>query len=332
MKILSERPDPFLPAIRRQGAPIVESYFLKLNEPSRREALWIKFTFLLPERGRGPRASVWTVHFDAATGRHRALKRTWPLDEVSFSDDRLDLGFGECALTPGRTAGRIADDEGEVRWDLRFEDRSEPLMLYPPVLMRTPVPRFKHTSPMPDAVFRGRFSVDGAERSADGARGMLGHNWGPRHTRTYAWAHANLFEGDHHDAVFEGACASLRVGPFDTPLLTTLTLRHAGRVHDLRAVARLLRRRSSLGRYRWSFSGEEPPVRIEGVVQTVKDDIVGLYYDNPDGTMTYCLNSKIAHLRLFLYEKGCPDVVLDSRSAAFELGTSDPHHGATMAV
>lgn len=331
MNPLGQIIDPLLPVASDEAGPLVESYFVKLNSPTRQEALWLKFTFLMTPRRSGRRASVWAVHFDGETGRKRAFKRTYHMEDVSWEPDRLALRFGDNELLKGRTRGVLRDEEGSIAWDLTFTDESEPLMIYPPVLMKAPLPRFKQTSPMPDERFRGVFTVDGQDRSADGFHGMLGHNWGPRHTHRYAWVHANLFEDDQH-GVFEGACGSLRMGGLDTPLLSTLSLRRHGRKYELNQILQLSRRRSDMSYYRWFFSVHEPPVRLEGVVQTVKEDMVGLYYDNPDGTMTYCLNSKIARLRLFLYEEGRPDVVLESHHAAFEMGTTDPHHGVQMTV
>jgi hypothetical protein len=323
--------EPLLTMARPGARALVESYFIKANNPVRREALWVKYTFLLrPGRDRS-RASVWAIHFDGEAGRNRAFKQSWPVDTVKWTTDDLSLSFGDCELTAGRARGRLCDDEGSISWDLRFTDGGPALVLYPKALMVAPLPKFKLASPMPDAVFEGRYSIDGEEGSADGFKGMLGHNWGPKHNDRYGWLHANLFEG-HTGTVFEAGCASLRIAGVRTPMFTTVTLRHQGRTHELHSILDLGNRRSDLSYYRWFFSVNEPPVRIEGVVQTVAQDLVGLYYDNPDGTMTYCLNSKIAHLKLFLYEEGCPDVVLSSHAAAFEMGTTDPHHGVVMVV
>lgn len=326
-----EARDLLRPAIGRGGTPIVESFFLKANAADRREAIWLKHTFLVPRDGRPASASVWAIHFDGQANAHRAFKETWPLGAVAWEDEELGLHFGDCALERGRARGRLRDDEGSVAWDLRFTDESPPIAMLPRMLMRGPLPRIKLVSPMPDASFSGRFAIDGEERSVGGWKGMLGHNWGSRHNELYAWAHCNRFEGGS-GAVFEGGCSRLRLLGLETPLLTTATLRVGGRSHELTRSLSTRNRRSELTYYRWFFSVAEPPVRLEGVVQCARDDMVGLYYDNPDGSMTYCLNTKIAHMKLFLTEEGGDEVVLESDSAAFEIGTSDPHHGVRMVV
>jgi len=323
--------DLLRPAVGRGGRPLVESFFLKANAPDRREAIWLKHTFFVPADDRPATASVWAIHFDGTSNRNRAFKETWPLGSVAWEEEELRLRFGDCLLERGRARGRMRDDSGSVAWDLHFTDESQPLVMFSRILMRGPIPRIKHVSPMPDAAFSGRFTIDGEERSAGGWRGMLGHNWGSGHNERYAWVHCNVFE-DGSDAVFEALCGNLRIAGLRTPLLTTASLRLGGRHHELTRSLTTRDRRSELSYYRWFFTVAEPPVRIEGVVQCARDDMVGLYYDNPDGRMTYCLNTKIAHLRLFLIEEGRRDVVLSSGSAAFEIGTVDPHHGVRMAV
>jgi hypothetical protein len=59
---------------------------------------------------------------------------------------------------------------------------------------------------------------------------------------------------------------------------------------------------------------------------------VGLYYENPEGPPTYCLNSKLAHARLEIEARGRPPFAVRSRAAALEIGTLDPTHGVRMYV
>jgi hypothetical protein len=58
--------------------------------------------------------------------------------------------------------------------------------------------------------------------------------------------------------------------------------------------------------------------------------MVGLHYENPNGEMTYCLNSKIAWALLVLEPKSGPRVQATSNAAALEIGTKDPKHGVCM--
>jgi hypothetical protein len=63
--------------------------------------------------------------------------------------------------------------------------------------------------------------------------------------------------------------------------------------------------------------------------------MVGLRYENPDGAMTYCLNSKLASARLEVeLRRSEPgrSFAVTSRAAAFEIGTRNPDHGVEMVL
>ena len=70
--------------------------------------------------------------------------------------------------------------------------------------------------------------------------------------------------------------------------------------------------------------------RIEGTFSANTDDFVGLHYENPDGAMTYCLNSKIARGDVRLEVAGRPPIEAHTQAAALEIGTRDPDHGVRM--
>src|SRR5213595_1975475 len=61
----------------------VESYFLKLNDPSGNLALWIKATILVREGGTPRVAEAWAIAF-TRDGRHVAVKETSPLARATF--------------------------------------------------------------------------------------------------------------------------------------------------------------------------------------------------------------------------------------------------------
>jgi hypothetical protein len=71
---------------------------------------------------------------------------------------------------------------------------------------------------------------------------------------------------------------------------------------------------------------------VRGELFAETEDMAGLHYENPDGTMTYCLNSKLASARLALARPGKLGLplVVSSRAAALEIGTRDRAHGVRM--
>jgi hypothetical protein len=182
----------------------------------------------------------------------------------------------------------------------------------------------------------GDITVNGEKWSLDAWPGLLGHNWGRGHAFLYAWGHCNVWddakEKEAEELVLEGVSARVKVGPALSPMMTLLCVRHRGVRYDVNAIADLVRNRGSITPRRWTFRGANALCRVEGEMWGETDDFVGLYYANPSGAMTHCLNSKIARARVELTLRGRAPVVVQSSRAALEIGTRDPSHGVRMYV
>ncbi|MEP7119682.1 MAG: hypothetical protein ABJE95_02185 [Byssovorax sp.] len=304
----------------------VESYFLKLNDREGRRALWIKATILAREGSVAPVAEAWAIAFDRA-GAHAGAKEIVPFERARFSRERLDVRVADLAISAGEISGSVASHGRRIELALRFTTTSAPLVLFPSLRMyEGPLPSSKLVSPYPDARFTGHYVVDGERVDVDAWRGMEGHNWGRRHAELYAWAHCNQWENEE-DLIFEGATARVKVGPLLAPPLTVLAVWSRGVRYPFNAPLVLLRSRGEIGLRAWSFRAESRLARVEGELAAETRDFVGLRYENPDGAMTYCLNSKIAAGKLRFEVKGRPPLTARTRAAALEIGTRDPAHG-----
>ena len=327
------------------GKDHVESYFLKANDPSGDRALWLRATIFAtarePDR---PLAEGWAIAFDRRGGpaRHVAVKHVLPFARASFDPSTLGVRWareqsgGEppehVELQPGRARGAIRTREHSIEWDLRFAGENRAIVPFFDRRMYTgPFPKSKLVTPVPDARFEGALTVDGERWAIEGWRGMQGHNWGRGHADLYAWCHTNVWEGED-ELVLEGLSGRVRVGPVLTPLTTVVCVRYRGVSYDFTRPMVIWRAHGDVTTRRWSFSAEAPHSRIEGMVEARAEDMVGLYYANPDGAMTYCLNSKVASARVRFEPKGRAPLTLTSRAAALEVGTRDADHGVRMHV
>lgn len=307
----------------------VESYFLKLNDRDGRRALWVKATILV-RRGGTPRlAEAWAIAFDRE-GRHVAVKETVPLSRARFGEDALDVTVAGLAIGEGTLSGAVASGDHRVAFDLRFTTGAPPLVPYPSERMYAgPFPSTKVVSPHPDSRFTGTYEVDGEAIRVEQWRGMQGHNWGPRHTELYAWGHVNQWEGDE-ELVFEGMTGRVKIGPLLAPPLTVLSVRVKGVRYDFNGPLVMLRARGAIGSRSYRFAAKSALATFSGELWAETKDFVGLSYENPDGEVTYCLNSKIARGRARLSIPGRPEVEAVTRAAALEIGTRDPEHGVAM--
>ena len=281
--------------------------------------------------------------------RHVAVKQTVPVEEAHLARERpvrLEVASVKYETIAGderqrrRLVGEVVHGEARVAFDVTLTPRDlSPLVHFPhPRLYRGAFPKTKLVSPIVDALAEGEVTVV----SATGTRrwevtswpAMQGHNWGTGHADTYAWAHVNAWnEPEGREVVLEGFSARVRLGKkLLTPLVTMIAVRHRGVRYEA-TLREMLRTRGSIeGLRRWSFSARQADATIEGSLSLRDDDIVGLYYPNPDGEMTYCLNSKIARATLRFCAHDRAPLMLTSDGAALEIGTHDAAHGARMYV
>jgi hypothetical protein len=325
------------------GAPHghVESYFLKANDLEGRRAIWLKATVYASDREPSRAvAEAWAIAFDRDAG-NVAVKTGVPYDAARFSRVDLDAEIDGSTFTRSRWKGSVATGEREVAWDVAVSRAQEPLVHFPLRSMYdAPFPSSKLVSLVPDARADGEVRVNGERWDVAGWPMTIGHNWGRRHAPRYAWAHCNVWEGGEGDGtVFEGFSARIALGPVLSPASTFLFVRQL--VGASSGPARWLVRRAFLGvggveqemsLRRWKFRSTRGKTRIEGELWAETDDFVGLYYPNPDGTMTYCLNSKLARAELLVKSPGRGERLYRSSAAALEIATTDPNHGVKMYV
>jgi hypothetical protein len=315
----------------------VESYFLKANDPKSRRALWIKATIYATDREPSKAlAEAWAIAFDGDR-EHVAVKSHVPFASARFDRTAMHVDVDSCTIDRDHARGKIETSGRSVAWDLSLAGATSPLVHFPRAWMyEAPFPSSKIVSPLPDIRVSGTVVVNGETWTLDRWPGLVGHNWGRSHAFLYAWAHCNVWDDAGDEVVFEGTSARVRVGRGKlgvlAPMTTLLCVRHRGVRYELNGARDLVRNRGSISARRWTFSGKNELVSIEGELCGENDDFVGLFYANPDGAMTYCLNSKIARGRVTIVPRGRAPIVLSTRAAALEIGTRDPNHGVRMYV
>ncbi len=307
----------------------VESFFLKLNDPDGRRALWLKAT-ILERHGGDVVAEAWAIAFDREGG-HVGVKDSVPHSQASFGVVGLDAHVCNLHLSSGRVTGSVGEGDARISFDLRFTMASPPLVPFPSERMYvTRLPSTKLVSPHPDSRFTGTYTAKGETVEVNAWRGMEGHNWGTRHTELYAWCHVNQWLGND-DLLFEGFTGRVKVGPVLAPPVTLLCVWHRGVRYHFNDPVTLVRARGHITDLRkWRFHAKNQLAEVSGEMFAETTDFAGLAYENPDGSITNCLNSKIARGRLRLSVKGRPDVDVITNAAAFEIGTKNAKHGVHM--
>jgi hypothetical protein len=296
-------------ALRYEGrGGHVESYFLRANDPERPRAIWLKATVYAPLHGE-PEVESWLVAFDAdrpapIAGRESAR---WTPQAVETTGGSLRITASRLVFelsSRGRASGEVRTPAGDGRVDLTWEPARVPsaasLSLLPPRLLREgPFPRSKALTPFPSLVFSGAVEVGGDRIAVKDWPGMQGHNWGREHAFEYAWGQC-LFprSGSEPEAMLEGFSARVRVAGRLTPRVSALVVRRGERAFRFDRLFDLWRQRASIARDRWTLrmTGHDGEARLD--MDASGRPIACLGYRNPDGQLSYCFNSKLAHVRL----------------------------------
>lgn len=311
-----------------------ESFFLRANHPTRPLAFWIRYTVFSP-RGLPGNAvgELWAVLFNGETNQHVVARQEYPLADCLFDTSAFRVRIGEASLGPGHLQGAVECKGQALAWQLAFEGDSAPVLLLPFSLYRGGFPAAKSLVSLPLARFSGSLSVNGESIDVADWVGSQNHNWGSRHTDLYAWGQVAGFD-THPQSFLEIATARLRFGPWWTPPITPLVLRHRQREYALTGLVQALGARGSFGYFDWEFKSATAEVDIEGVIAAPREAFVGLDYFNPPGGVKHCLNSKIASCTLHFRDKRAGTTeILETRSrAAFEILTSDPNHGIAISA
>ena len=124
--------------------------------------------------------------------------------------------------------------------------------------------------------------------------------------------------------------ARVKVGPVRLPMITCLSLRHAGTTHELVDPLRGLRSsKADYGYFFWRFAHHDDRVAIEGEFSAEPEAFVALNYYNPPGGTKQCLNTKIASCTLTVTDRrtGRAERLSTAHRALFEILTDHRGHG-----
>lgn len=316
-----------------QRAGHYESWWQRANHPTRPLAFWIRYTLFSPkdwpERAIG---ELWAIWSDGERGTVTAAKSEWPIEQCRFAGDAFAVQIADATLDSQQLGGYAESGGHRIAWALRYTSPQPPLFHLPQQLYDAPLPKAKSLVGSPLAQFAGSLTVDGEPHAIDSWTGSQNHNWGSQHTDHYAYGQVAGFD-NAPDSFLEIATARIKLGPFWTPRMTPIVLRHAGREYALNAISQTLRAKAGFEYFDWHFASETADVRIEGRIHAARERFAGLRYYNPPGGVKCCLNSKLAACTLKLTDKhgDTTQLLHTEHRAAFEmLGDDHSSHGVPI--
>ena len=315
----------------------VESYFWRANDPMAARAIWLKATILAPLAGH-PIAEVWVVVFDGATDRVFAHKDTVPFARAVF-DDAGEIKVGGCQFRWGELgeASGSAQHGGQAcAWQLRWQrcdgPAGDPLSMLPlPAMLDGPFPKSKLLTPLPALAFSGTIECFGHTWKLHDWKGMQGHNWGKEHAYEYAWGQCLFADHGPVDAMVEAFSARVRIAGLLTPRLSCLVVRRGAERYTFNQLVDVWRQKAEVGMRHWklAMAGKDGTATLE--MRATGLPMACLAYGNPNGDVSYCFNSKLAHTTLAVHPTaGAPFELVSAHGGALELLRKQPELG--MAV
>ena len=311
-----------------------ESFFLRANHPDRPLAFWIRYTLFSPKnKPENNIGELWATFFNGESNQHTVVKQEYPLANCLFDTANFNIQIDEAKLKTGFMQGEIENRGSRLAWEMTFDGDSLPLFLLPINLYKGKFPAAKSLVSLPLAHFNGVLSVNEEKINISDWVGSQNHNWGVKHTDLYAWGQVAGFESNP-DSFLEVATAKLKFGPFWTPPITLIVLRHNQEEYVLTELIQGIKARGKFRYFTWEFRSRTKDIEIEGEISAPSQAFIGLNYYNPPGGSKHCLNSKIAGCKLNIKDKttGRVEILETKHRAAFEILTNDQGHGITISA
>ncbi|MFV9632947.1 hypothetical protein [Mycobacterium neumannii] len=310
--------------------PYYESRYIRANHPDLPQALWLRETLLLPTAGVAV-ADVWVMVFDPDGAGNRALKEPYPIESADYRYEDWTARIAATVLDDRSAEGVVTGGHRSGRWDLRITPGDEaPVRLLTDRAYAARFPTAKTTVRHPLARFDGLLELDDVRLVLDGWAGSVNHNWGTRHTPSYAYGQVCGFD-DAPETTLEIVTARAAFGPVLLPGVTLFVFRHAGQELAVRSIRGSLQTHGQYSPFTWTFGGRVADQMIEGEIVTQPSDVIGLTYTDTDGATKYCYNSAIASCRIQVAGKAFERAELTAnRRAMFEILTNDRHEAVPL--
>ena len=292
--------------IWRGQRPWFEIWFAVLLDTSRRRALWVRETILVPRQGDG-RATIWGAWFDAgAPAPAHAQKRYVPLAQAIIGDGDELIRIDGASMTRTTARGSVDTLSWDIEWGAgRHEHADVPAWLPAPTHARTIAY---------DADATGNVQVGGVTYQLHG-RATAMHLWGKRRVPTLQWIWAPWIG----DGSLEVQAVSLR----DTFSLGLATLRLDGPdIGEPRTRPTSLRGRPATAAHPnclVTATVAGPRRLIHARAWAEPQQMVGYAYRDTDGRDVMVAQSDIASAHFEVYARatpGAPWHPLDERRTA----------------
>ena len=303
-----------------------EVWFLKLNDPSGKRALWLRFTLLITKNGFQRVAETWAIFFSREENRDVtkwAVKQSYPIS--AFQPDASSVRIGDCMMSAEATKGSVQSKGRNIHWDFKLQNlHDQAVNLVPEGLKRLRIVRNDVWALSEHLSAAGTVTVDGTEYKMSDAVGMQGHISGPKNGHSWVWGHSNSFvneKGEPASFIFDGITAKARLsGNLTTPKMSSFYFFYQGKHFRFNSVWDALHLKSKATITEWNFQADRGDLSFRGTVKAEHKDFAGITFEDTDASLLYCANSKLSDMSIHVYRRGKLEATfLSQGTAAFEI-------------
>lgn len=302
--------------LNRNGAHI-ESFFLKANDPNAARAVWLKVTCLQKPGTKDCPAEkwldVWCCVFDKSNQVFEGARQRFDLLSLDFGGGVLQIQNKSTSLHFGKDSGCfktvVTDKDSRIEVDLTWQadtsNLGEGYTMFPfSWMLQGPFPKQKTVTPIGLCHVNGMIVSSNETYQVTQWVGCQGHNWGLAHTPDYAWMHTVLLDESGIAGTCEAFSGSVQAGSRQLGPFSGLVLRLKHKTYRFDRLIDTWNHTVQIEAGSYSLELRKGRTHLVLSATTELDSVVCLGYEDPDGTMHYCMNSKLANVSIQLTENG----------------------------
>ena len=256
---------------------------------------------------------VWCCFFDAELNYFDGGRSRFSYDTHSVKDGLLYfdtqgflIAFNESqGVFRGKVLGQHGPIEVDLSWSQTDDVLGEGYGIFPfSWMLNTPIPKQKTITPIGLAKFSGGITTSSGRLNVLNWYGCQGHNWGVAHTPAYVWLHALLCEGQTVIGTCEAFSGRVQLGSRSLGPFSGARVQIADQTYTFNRLVDTWNQQShfEVDRFQLSLQKGDQEATID--VKANLAHVLCLGYEDPNGHMHYCMNSKLASLSLTLKLSG----------------------------
>ncbi|MEI8084451.1 MAG: hypothetical protein WCI74_21635, partial [Actinomycetes bacterium] len=160
-------------------------------------------------------------------------------------------------------------------------------------------PRSKPLTPYPYLQFTGEITHGDRTVDLTGWYGMQGHNWGKEHAFEYVWGQSLFVDGSGEPhAMVEAFTARVKVGGQLLPAMSSMVVRRGDETLRFDGLFDFWRQKTETRDLAWALRLSGSGGQAQIIMRARPEEVACLGYEEPDHSIAYCMNSKLAHVEL----------------------------------